>query len=66
MINMKNVQKKVRYTKETKDRFVESIITGHFFLEEAMMHYGLEERRIAISWLRKYLRDRNNPHSYER
>ncbi|MDF2514749.1 MAG: hypothetical protein K0R59_45 [Sphingobacterium sp.] len=44
----------VRYSKETKRDVIDGIVKGELWLEEAMVKYAINDRRVIISWLRKY------------
>lgn len=47
---------KTRYTKAIKMEVVNAIVTGELWVEEAMVKYNIEDRKLVITWLRRYQR----------
>lgn len=48
----------IRYSKTTKQDVVNAIVMGELWLEEAMVKYGVSDRKKIITWLRKYRREK--------
>lgn len=48
---------KSRYTKAIKMEVVNAIVTGELWVEEAMVKYNIEDRKLVITWLRRYQRE---------
>ncbi len=48
----------MRYSKKIKESVVNSIVNGELWMEEAMDKYHITDRRVVVSWLRKYIREK--------